>query len=206
MGLKDLFHSDLKIIVSKKGNVKEYIISYPQNKGNFENFSPTLFQNVVEMHNIIVNINTELSFSNKTDPQDLISSLRLSLASLGIPYEYRSFKSASAKSPFEKLFGFVKREHSEDIITFALPKGFSDSNVINLILSLGCEIFVPFEEEECQDYVYKVFNSHYENPEDRYSTFKFVLFISDFVQQSVIRTTVLELEDVEKIVKHDASK
>lgn len=203
MRILNFLRNDLKISSSDSGCCKEFIIRYPRENGKCTNLGAYIVNSILCSSSVIVKIDTSLCFAAKADIKILSERLRSLLKSIPIDFQYRIVKSAvSGQNPLGKLFQFSNKNGSSELIVFELPIKFVHKDLLDIILNLGCEIFVPFENSSNTSVIQEIFNGHYDDNEDRFDRFKFVMFLSNYLEQAALRTKHLSLKDVESICNY----
>lgn len=191
-------NNDVRIHESVENSVNLFVIGYPRKKGKPIPLGPNIIKNILESSDIIVNMDNTLSLVNKTSTDQMLNKLKDSLKAADIPFEYRVTEyEAPNQNVLAKLFSMPKKAGNREFFTFKLNNRFTDENVFNIMVSLGCEIFVPFEFRD--ELVQEIFNGIFKDLNKRYSSFKYTIFISDFLGQAALRTKTLKLEDVQKL-------
>ncbi|WP_094546199.1 hypothetical protein [Petroclostridium xylanilyticum] len=200
MGLLDFLNSELKINTSINDSIKNFTIIYPKKKGSIVPIGVNILQNILKYDSIIVHIDTSLCFNTQLEVKNSIDQFRNTLSALAIDFEYRTFKASNAGP---NILGIPlqseKRQEVHQIITFGLKQHFDDKDFLTPLLQIGCQIYVPYEQQFDPKLIQRVFNGHFQEEHDKVSTFKYVLFINDFIGQTVIKTKSLELKDIEEI-------
>ena len=200
MGLLDFLNSKLRIRTAADGSIKKYTIFYPQKKGGTIAIGMDILRNILQDHAIIVHIDTSLFFLKPSETDHYTYKIKNMLSALGINFEYRIFKADHAhKGVLGSLNLFDKKQIDHQIITFALQQQCRHQDLLESLLEVGCQIYVPYENQYNTELVYRVFNAHFHEEHDRFSIFKCVLFINDWIGQTVLQTKSLTLNDVEKI-------
>jgi hypothetical protein len=193
-----LLNSDVKIHETLENSVKVFIISYPRKNSKQVLIGMDIVRNILKDNNIIVNVDNSLSFLKKDETAETVDKLREALKQAGIPFEYRVSESqASNTGVLGRLFSLPKKNNERELFTFKLDSRFFDENLFDILLQLGCEIYVPFEFKE--EIVQEVFNRYFHEQSKRFSTFKYVIFVSDYLSQAALRTKALNIEDVQKL-------
>lgn len=203
MGLLNFLNKDLKIHVQNKGPVKEFIINYPVKNGKFIEIGPSILWNVLKEGSIIIQIDTSLCFTDKVDSKTLIKKIKSRLNDLSLNFEYRIYKKDdTSRNPLSKLFEMSRKKSSQETLVFQLPQGFDDTMLLDDMLKLECHVFFTVENDDNPMLVQRVLNGHFDDDEERYENFRFVLFINSVISQAVIRTTHLDSKDIEKLCRH----
>lgn len=189
---------------SCKGLVKEFVIAYPQNKGKGMDIGPSIIKNLLKEGSAIIEIDSSLCFSGKVDIKASIVYLKDRLNYLPIPFEYRIYKKdPPSGNPLSKMFSMNVKQNSQENIVFELPKDFEDDKLLEPILNLGCFIYFPAENEAHPSLVQRILNGHFRDDESegRYDIFKFIMYINNVIKQASLKTTCLDLKDVERICR-----
>jgi hypothetical protein len=178
-----------------------FVIAYPRKSGKPVSIGMDILANILKESNAIISMDSSLSFLGKVDVGQATRHLKSVLQGLDIPFSYRVLQGSSsgASGILGQLLGFGKKQADRDIITFELPKDYFDYDLFDAILKLGCEVYVPFEPKT--ELVERVFNCQFKEDDEKYSTFKYVIYINDFLGQAALRTKALTTDDVKKLCK-----
>jgi hypothetical protein len=197
MALFDFLNSNLRIHAQTNNSIKEFVILYPKKKGVSINISKDIIKNVLRTSDIVVNINTSLSYTGDTNIEECSMKLKEALKDLGLQYNFRIFTMDSQGSSLGQLLKLSKKKKDYEIITFMLPQNFNDYALFDYMIQLGCEILVPVQI--ASEITEQVFNGHFSRDQEKFTSFKYTLYISNFIDQTLLRTKVLDMGDVEKI-------
>ena len=197
-----LLNSSLKIESLKADQTELFIIRYPKKNGKVILLGKDILRNILRNSIITVNVDTSLSFLNTKKISKFTHELKNLLQKNDMRFDYRVLESNSSGGGISQLFKFNKKQSDREIITFNLPPHFNNSDLFDIMLGIGCEIFVPIEYRD--DIVQEIFNCHFQDQEVRYSTFKYVLFLNNYLDQAALRTKLLNLEDVQKICEFNS--
>lgn len=197
MSLLDLFSSEIKIRSIKNEPCIKYIIEYPKKKGAPVDISMDIFKNVLKDSGPVILVDSALSFLSANAARESIKSLRNILRNKDIYFDFRAAKSEEKSGLAGLLFG--KKSGSKEMLAFKLAKGFDDDEIVKSILNIGCMVYVPIVESEGYELVDQVFNGYFEDDEDRFSTFKFIMYINSSIDRASIDTRNLDVEDIKKL-------
>jgi hypothetical protein len=160
----------------------------------------TILQNILDKRDAIIHIDTSMSFLSIKEVGKAFEQLKQLLQAKEVPFQHKVAKSVK---PRQGILGFLINrgggEELDDILTFKVPAGYKCHELADALLPLGCEVFVPSSGNCSDDIAEGVFDLQYQDADKRYSTFEFVLFISNVLEQAVLRTRTLEITDVQKI-------
>jgi hypothetical protein len=191
-------NSSVKIHESVDNSVNLFVIGYPRNKNKSTPLGVEIIKNILEDSSVIVNIDNTLSLMDKASTNQMLNKLKDHLNEANIPFEYRVTEYEAPNSGIlGKLFSISKKTGNRELFTFKLESNFADENLFSIMVTIGCEIYVPLESGD--ELVQEVFNGYFKDQNMRFSTFKYVIFISDFLGQAALRTKTLKLEDVQKL-------
>lgn len=195
-----LLNSGIKIRSAKSDGYTKYIIEYPRKKGVPVNISLGILKNIIRESNVIIHIDSVLSFLGTNTSKTQIKQLRNLLRDEGIYFDFRAAKLGGRGG----LAGFLlgRKPESQEIVTFALKKGFDDERILKLILDIGCKVYIPITDNPNDELVSKVFNGHFEDDDERFDVFKYLIYINNVIDQAAVDTRELTLSDVENICKN----
>ena len=194
-------NSALKIKKQYNDSISEFIISYPRKNGNYISLGKDIITNVLKDNDIIVHINTSLCFSTMINITEVVKELKSALRYEDIIFHSRVIKGSGNSNSLGSLFQMSKKKSTYELVTFKLPRYFNNEKLLDTILKVGCEIYVPTIEQFDEGIILQVFNHNFDEDEveDKFLLFKYILYINNFVEQAVIRTKVIDLSDVEKL-------
>lgn len=197
-----LLNSSLKIESLKADAAELFIIRYPRKNGKVVLLGKDILCNILKSNIVTVDVDTSLSFLNTKKVSKFTRELKNLLQKNDIRFDYRVLESNSSGGGISQLFKFNKKQKDREIITFKLPQHFNNSDLFDIMLGIGCEIFVAIEFND--DIVQEIFNCHFQDQEVRYSTFKYVLFLNNYLDQAALRTKLLNLRDVQKLCEFNS--
>lgn len=183
---------------SVENTTKLFVISFPRKSRKPVLLGIDILNNILKDNDVIIYIDTFLSFMDKTKAAETISKLKDELSNEGIKFEYKTVQTPSKTlGTLGKLFGFSKRIDNRETIVFAIKRHSYNENLFSKILDLGCEMYIP--ESLSDNIVQEISEGVYQNDEKKYSSFKYVIFISDYLGQAALRSKNLNLEDVQNL-------
>ncbi|NLY43736.1 MAG: hypothetical protein GX066_07180 [Clostridiaceae bacterium] len=196
-----LFNSKMKIQSFEKDSTKYFTIVYPRKFLEYVPSGARILSNISREHNVIIHVDTSLCFYNQKDIYKKINAFRNTLSATGIPFEYRTFEGEDPNKSILSLFIQTKKKtRTFEIMTFPLKKGEAYPDLIQQLMVIGCQVFVPVDQKNYSELVPQVFSGGFKEDEHMYSTFKCILYMNDLVSQAVARTRLLVKEDIEKMV------
>jgi hypothetical protein len=200
-----LLNSGFRVNESVENSVSLFVIGYPRKKGKPAPLGPDIIKNILKSGNVIVDVDNTLSLMDKAATVKILNKLKDALNTANIQFEHRVTE-AEVSNPglLTKLFSMPKKTGNREFFTFELDSRFNDENLLNIMVNIGCEIFVPFEFSE--GLVQEVFNGNFQDRGKRFSAFKYVIFISDYLGQAALRTKTIKMEDVQNLLKIEERK
>ncbi|WHH59209.1 hypothetical protein [Petroclostridium sp. X23] len=199
MSLRNLWNKDIRIKASNNKETREFTIFYPAQKGKIVPIGQKLLLNILSYSDIIVHIDTGLSFNKEATTWDYSAAVRNTLSALAVHFEYRTYKAASSRGVLGGIVNLNNKKTTHEVMTFQLCKGFNYTDLLHAIAQIGGFIYVLPEHSEKQKYILKVFNEKIEEDHEKLALFEYILFINDFMGQTVIRTKHLDLKTVKEI-------
>lgn len=195
-----LFSSDLKIQETVDKTVKLFAVTYPVKSGKPVSKGSLILDNILKNDSVIVNIDTSFSFLDNSESSKYAEELRSMLRDRDIHFDYRVTEAetqAGLGGLLGQFLGFGKKSKSREIVTFELPKLYNDKSLLTLLLKLCPELYIPIEYNS--QIAQEIFNCHFQDLKNRFSTFKYVAYLNEYLGQTAIRTTVLNLNDVKAL-------
>ncbi|QCX34390.1 hypothetical protein FDN13_12150 [Caloramator sp. E03] len=194
MPVNNSFYGKLKIYKDKSKEYK-YIIEYPKNKGNITDISMELFKNILEEDDVVIQVDSVLTFLSINDLKEPIKSLKDVLNEKNIYLNYRAYKYEEKKSFLGLMIG--NKLAIREVLTFKFSKSFYDDEILKLLLKIGCMIYVP--KDKSSDFVDSISNGYYEDENERLNHFKFIMYINSYVDRASVETKISDLEEIKKM-------
>ncbi|SKA87841.1 hypothetical protein SAMN05443428_10864 [Caloramator quimbayensis] len=198
MVLIDLCKSKIKINTFKNKSFNKYIVEYPKKNCMPVDMSMNLLKNVINESDVIIQIDSNLTFLNENDTKDKIKKLRNILANKDINAKYRASK-CEEKNSFAGIVLGKKYVLREELI-FRLYKGIDDEELLKIILNIGCFVYVPMIEIENNEILDKILNGYFEDNDEKFLSFKVVMYINSYVDRASIETKILDIEEIKKYI------
>lgn len=195
-----LVNSDLKISSYIDNSIKVFIITYPKKNGSIMMLGKDILHNILTEESIIINVDTSLSFQDTPQVSKSSIDLKSLLQDNDVSFDYRVTEPNPVEGGFlSKFLDINKKPRKREILTFELQQHFDNADIFDALLNMGCQVFAPVNHKD--DIARDIFYCNFEDERERYSAFKFVLYINNFLGQAALRTKLLDMEDVQKICK-----
>lgn len=159
--------------------------------------SMSLFKNVVNESDVIIHIDSNLTFLNENDTKERIKKLRNILTNKDINVKYRASK-CEEKNTFVGIVVGKKYILREELI-FRLCKGIYNEELLKMILDIGCFVYVPMIEFEYNEILDKILNGYFEENDEKFQFFKFVMYINSYVDRASIESKIFDKDDIKKM-------
>lgn len=200
MGLFDFGNRDVKISAEDTGNVTKFIIEYPKKNWDYVDIGQAIIRNILKENSVIIHIDTSLCFEQNSKAKCLLKQIMVELRDFSIEYEHRTYKGTHVQSGLGGLLQIGSKPVNYEILTFELSDDNMNSELLDKLICLGCQVFVPREGRTASSLVHDLFEGYFEDNEIRYEVFSFVLYLSSTVKHAALYTTTMSMDDVKNYI------
>lgn len=186
-------------LVSDKNGIQKYNIIFPMKNGNYIPYAADIFKIILKESDIFVHIDTSFSFAGYEEAKEISLTVRKLLQDNEIQFKHMVAPDTSNRGAVLGLIKLNKEKATCNIITFKLSKEFDNETLINKLVELGCNIYVPLKDTNEDEMLEKLFLNQFEGDNGKSSYFKYHTFLTNYITQSAITTKFLTQQEIESI-------
>lgn len=194
----NLFNSKKKIqSFSERNGTKKYTLVFSRKKDSCKE----LLRKILGLNYIYVHIDTSLCFLNYDQAEKKSLEVIKILEDCAIDFNHRISEDTSNRDNIFGAFKVSNIQRNCNIITFILPKNFSNDLLINKIFEVGCMIYAPLvkDNDNKEIIVNKLFLNNFKSEDEKNDSFRYYIFLADLLPQFTITTKWLTQSEVAKI-------